>query len=78
MNEYEARTETMTVSDARREWDEVISRVSRERMRVILDANGAPLKARLVVPSVPAKLDLTFLSTARVTFAPDIWTAHQP
>ncbi len=48
------------------------------RAETTLDANGAPLKARLVVPSVPAKLDLTFLSTARATFAPDIWTAHQP
>jgi hypothetical protein len=48
------------------------------RAETTLDANGAPLKARLVVPSVPAKLDLTFLSTARATFAPDIWTAHKP
>ena len=48
------------------------------RTETTLDANGLPLKARLVVPSVPAKLDLTFLSTARATFAPDIWTARQP
>jgi hypothetical protein len=48
------------------------------RAETTLDANGAPLKARLVVPSVPAKLVLTFLSTARATFAPDIWTAHKP
>ena len=39
------------------------------RAETTLDANGAPLKARLVVPSVPAKLDLTFLSTARAYFA---------
>jgi prevent-host-death family protein len=48
MHDYEARTETMTVSDARREWDEVLSRVSRERMRVILDADGTPVAA--IVP----------------------------
>ena len=48
------------------------------RTETTLDADGLPLKARLVVPSVPAKLDLTFLSTARATFAPDIWTARQP
>src|SRR5438093_63203 len=35
------------------------------RAETTLDANGAPLAARLVVPSVPAKLNLTFLSTAR-------------
>jgi hypothetical protein len=27
---------------------------------------------------VPAKLNLTFLSTARADFAPEIWTARQP
>jgi hypothetical protein len=27
---------------------------------------------------VPAKLDLTFLSTARATFAPDLWTDRRP
>ncbi len=48
------------------------------RTETTLDADGLPLKARLVVPSVPAKLDLTFLSTARATFAPDIWTARRP
>ena len=48
------------------------------RAETTLDADGAPLKARLVVPSVPAKLDLTFLSTARADFAPDIWTARRP
>ena len=48
------------------------------RAETTLDANGTPLKARLVVPSVPAKLDLTFLSTARASFGPEIWTARKP
>jgi hypothetical protein len=48
------------------------------RAETTLGADGVPVKARLVVPSVPAKLDLTFLSTARATFAPDIWTARRP
>ena len=48
------------------------------RAETTLDASGAPLAARLVVPSVPAKLKLTFLSTARADFAPEIWTARQP
>lgn len=48
------------------------------RAETRFDANGAPLSSRLVVPSVPAKLALTFLSTARAEFAPDIWTARRP
>lgn len=48
------------------------------RAETTLNANGDPVSARLVVPSVPAKLNLTFLSSARATFAPDIWTARRP
>jgi hypothetical protein len=48
------------------------------RAETTLDANGAPLAARLIVPSVPAKLNLTFLSTARADFAPDIWSPRRP
>ncbi|MEO7985635.1 MAG: hypothetical protein ABI766_03805 [Gemmatimonadales bacterium] len=47
------------------------------RAETTLGGNGAPLTARLLVPSVPAKLALTFLSTARAEFAPDIWTARR-
>jgi hypothetical protein len=43
------------------------------RAETTLQPDGAPIKARLTVPSAPAKLDLTFLSTTRATFAPDIW-----
>jgi hypothetical protein len=43
------------------------------RAETTLASDGTPLKARLTVPSAPAQLDLTFLSTARDTFAPDIW-----
>lgn len=48
------------------------------RAETRLDGNGAPLSSRLVVPSAPAKLALTFLSTGRAEFAPDIWTARHP
>ena len=48
------------------------------RAETTLDGGGAPISARLLVPTVPAKLDLTFLSTARADFAPDIWTARKP
>jgi hypothetical protein len=48
------------------------------RAETMLDSAGAPLTARLVVPSVPAKLNLTFLSTTRADFAPEIWTDRKP
>lgn len=48
------------------------------RAETMLDSTGAPLTSRLVVPSVPAKLNLTFLSTSRADFAPDIWIDRKP
>lgn len=48
------------------------------RAETALDSAGLPLAASLVVPSAPAKLKLTFLSSARAAFAPDIWTARRP
>lgn len=48
------------------------------RAETTLDTTGAPLMARLIVPSVPAKLNLTFLSTSRADFAPEIWTDRKP
>lgn len=48
------------------------------RAETTLAADGTPLKSRLTVPSAPARLDLTFLSTARATFAPDIWLPRKP
>jgi hypothetical protein len=48
------------------------------RAETTLKPDGIPIKARLTVPSEPAKLDLTFLSTTRATFAPDIWLPRNP
>jgi hypothetical protein len=48
------------------------------RSETTLDSTGAPLSARLTVPSVPARLDLTFLSTSQADFAPDIWVSRKP
>jgi hypothetical protein len=48
------------------------------RAEATLKPDGAPIKARLTVPSAPAKLDLTFLSTTRATFAPEIWLPRNP
>ena len=42
-------------------------------------ADGTPVKARLVVPGVPARLDLTFYSSKATTaFPPDTWLRHRP
>jgi len=44
-----------------------------------LDAAGAPVSARLVVPSVPARLDVSFTSNVKATsFASDAWTPPRP
>jgi hypothetical protein len=43
-----------------------------------LAPDGRPLKARLTVPSAPAQLDLTFLSSTPASFAPDIWLPPKP
>ena len=48
------------------------------RAETTLKPDGIPLKARLTVPSGPARLDLTFLSTTRASFAPDIWLHRKP
>jgi hypothetical protein len=43
------------------------------RAETTLAPDGTPLKSRLIVPSGPAKLDLTFLSTSKASFASEIW-----
>ncbi len=43
------------------------------RAEATLSPDGEPLKSRLTVPSAPARLDITFLSTAPKTFAPQTW-----
>lgn len=45
------------------------------RVETIFNPDGMPRSARLVVPSVPARLDLTFTSTtAAASFEPDTWS----
>ncbi len=41
--------------------------------------DGQPVSARLIVPSAPARLDITFSSIQKATsFEPDTWTPPQP
>lgn len=48
------------------------------RAEATLDSTGAPVTARLTVPSVPARLDLTFVSSSQAEFAPEIWVSRKP
>ncbi|HEX5004102.1 MAG TPA: hypothetical protein VFV65_02235 [Gemmatimonadales bacterium] len=44
-----------------------------------LDADGRPVSARLTVPSVPARLDLTIVADSVVpAFPPTVWVAPAP
>jgi hypothetical protein len=48
-------------------------------VRTAYGADGLPQTARLIVPSVPARLDITFSSNQKAKpFAPDTWTPPQP
>ncbi|MEP6572848.1 MAG: hypothetical protein ABJD11_09130 [Gemmatimonadota bacterium] len=49
------------------------------RVETSLAADGQPLSSRLTVPSVPARLDVTFYSSVpTAAFPPDIWRPRQP
>lgn len=48
------------------------------RAETTVGEDGAPLASKLMVPSVPARLTLTFLSTIRTTFAPETWLRSNP
>ena len=81
--QYAGATDTVEYVWTRGEPDRLVTEVRQGdeivgRAETTLDSLGAPLRARLVVPGVPAKLDLTFLSTSRDSFAPDVWTARRP
>ena len=49
------------------------------RVETRLAPDGTPIKARLIVPSVPARLDITFLSTLpSAEYPPDTWDPGDP
>ena len=81
--QYAGDTDTVEYVWTRGEPDRLVTEVRQGgevvgRAETTLDSLGAPLRARLVVPGVPAKLDLTFLSTSRDSFALDVWSARRP
>lgn len=70
-----------------REWggrNRLIAEVTQDgklvgRVETKFGPDGLPLSSRLVVPSRPARLDLTFYQNAKVAFfAPDTWTRPAP
>lgn len=49
------------------------------RTRFSMRPDGTPVKATLLVPSVPAKLEITYSATVPTpAFPPDIWARPQP
>jgi hypothetical protein len=49
------------------------------RTRITIRPDGTPLKARLTVPSVPAKLEITFYATVPTpVFPPETWARPEP
>lgn len=49
------------------------------RVETIFGTDGLPASSRLIVPSVPARLDITIVSTVTGTaFEPDIWDRPPP
>jgi hypothetical protein len=49
------------------------------RTRMTMRADGTPLKALLTVPSVPAKLEITFYASVPTTaFPPETWARPEP
>jgi hypothetical protein len=49
------------------------------RTRMTRRADGTPVKAQLTVPSVPAKLEITFYATVPTpAFPPEIWARPEP
>jgi hypothetical protein len=76
--EYAGRSDTVVYVRTAGDSGRFVAEVRRSgkllgRAETTTAVDGHPLKARLTVPDPPAQLDLTFLSTTRDTFAPDIW-----
>jgi hypothetical protein len=62
-------SEPVTLAAEVRRGGKVVGRTS-----MMMKADGTPLKARLSVPSVPSKLEITFYATVpTAAFPPDIW-----
>lgn len=80
---YAGPTDTVSYAFTRGNPGRLVTEVRQQgkllgRVETELDSTGAPRRAQLVVPGVPARLDLTFLSTARASFAPEIWIPRRP
>jgi len=69
--------QTSNAGTLRAEWQR--SGVTMGIVETRLDAEGAPVSARLTVPSVPARLDLTIVADSLAqAFPPSVWTPPAP
>lgn len=81
--QYAGPTDTVAYAWTRGTPGKLVTEVRRRgellgRVETEIDSAGAPRRAQLVVPGAPARLDLTFLSTTRASFAPEIWIPRRP
>jgi hypothetical protein len=81
--QYAGARDTVIYSRSSGESERLIAEVRQAgaligRAETTFGSDGIPVKARLTVPSAPAQLDLTFLSSERSSFAPEIWLPRKP
>jgi hypothetical protein len=81
--QYAGARDTVIYSRSSGESERLIAEVRQAgtligRAETTFGSDGTPVKARLTVPSAPAQLDLTFLSSERSSFAPEIWLPRKP
>jgi hypothetical protein len=82
--EYALGGDTVVYSRSREMPGKVTAEVRRNgrlfgRVETRLSAEGVPISSKLIVPDVPAQLDITFRSTTSATaFPPETWRPPQP
>lgn len=81
--QYAASSDTIVYARASGEPNRLVAEVRQSgtlvgRAETTFNPDGTPARSRLTVPSAPAQLDLTFLSTEPTTFAPEIWLPRKP
>ena len=81
--QYAGSTDTIVYARTSGEPNRLVTEVRQSgalvgRAETTFNPDGTPAKSRLTVPSAPAQLDITFLSTERSSFAPEIWLPRRP
>ena len=82
--QYAVGTDTVSYLLTRESEAKLLAEVRRAgkvlgRTETVLGPDGQPLKAKLLVPTVPAKLDITYYASVPTpAFPPEIWLPSQP